>query len=126
MTDAGNSEISNTKSPRKMIIVAAIAVAVVVVIVVICLGILPNSLPKNSSIAGVYDAKPPLAGSYMELRADGTLYLYSQYGYGYSGTWEFKGSNRIYVKSDYGMAAYFTLEGNTLTQEGTGYKYVKR
>jgi hypothetical protein len=80
---------------------------------------------RNTGFAGIYDAKPPLTGAYMELKSDGTLYFHSQYGYGYSGTWKVVGSNRIYMKTDQGMTAYATIEGGTLTDD-TGGVCVKR
>jgi hypothetical protein len=80
---------------------------------------------RNTGFAGIYDAKPPLTGAYMELKSDGTLYFHSQYDYGYSGTWKVVGSNRIYMKTDQGMTAYATIEGGTLTDD-TGGVYVKR
>jgi len=127
MTDAESAGISKTKSQkRKMIIAATIAISIIVVVVVIYFGILPNSPLKNTGVAGIYYAEPPLTGAYIELKADGTAYFHSQYGYGYSGTWELTGSNRIYMRTSAGMAAYLTLEGKTLTEEGSGYKYIRR
>ena len=132
--EIGKSLASKSKAPKKKVIIAAtILVGIIVVAALIYLFLFSNSPLGNSGIAGVYDSTDPdHTGSYIELRSDGTAFLFSAYtgnpglSSGVDGNWELRDQNRIYVTTAQGMAGYLTIGDNKLTYEGTGETYVKR
>jgi hypothetical protein len=132
--EIGTSPTSKSKAPKKKVIVAAaILIGIIVVAALIYLFLFQNSPLRNAGIAGIYDSTDPdHTGSYIELRSDGTAFLFSAYtdnpglSSGVDGNWELRDQNRIYLTTVQGMAGYLTKDGNKLTHEGSGEIYVKR
>lgn len=125
-------------SRRKVIITGVVVVSIIAAVIVIYYAILPNSPLKNAGASGIYDSTyPDHAGSYIELRSDGTAFFYSKHSAaetgisggitsGYAGTWELRDGNRIYATTNQGAAGYLRIDGNNLIDDTNGEVYVKR
>jgi len=119
-------------SRKKVIIGGVVVVSIIVAVIVIYYAILPNSPLKNTGVSGIYDSTNlAQAGSYVELRSDGTAFFHYEYNWteassGYTGTWELRDGNRIFATTNQGLAGYFRIDGNNLIDEQGGDVYVKR
>jgi hypothetical protein len=118
-------------SRKKVIIGGVVVVSIIAAVIVLYYAILPNSPLKNAGVSGIYDSTNPAhAGSYVELRSDGTAFFYYKYDWteasgGSYGTWELREGNRIFATTSQGAAGYFRIDGNDLIDEQGGEVYVK-